>query len=765
MGGILAPAATISGTELAPGIPLLGAPRSGLYELPGLNGAGFAVNQLSYCTLTALGVTFGNKPASSFAVSAITGSPFGTAGSGSSDIVIHPTLPFAFACGWFAGFIYTFSINPNNGVLTQTASLAPSSGVFGLSVSVDGLFLYANNGSTVQVFSINQSTGALTQQFSYAGAGAGDIHGLALSPDNKYVAVATQAATVLVYSRNLITGALTSVAGSPFNTGGTYSVAVCFSPDNSYLFVANNTSNNLSAFNFNNTNGNLAAISGSPFATGQHPSDVEVSPDGLHVFTVNTLDNNVSVFTISPSTGVLSQIASSPVAVGNTPIALAVSPDNLHVAVTNTSSATMSVFSRAPATGVLTPVVGSPFATPNGQPQGINFTVDSQFIYVGEGGVGVVKCVSGYSTVAFPSYNLLNAIFDPTGGLGGSFYINGNLFVNGGPVATFPATTGNSGKFLQLDTTGNTAWTPLNKYIPVAMVANAGAFTVDTNSEYIVEFTGVLTAQGTVTYTATITPLPTTVVFNNMTTGNFPLILNAGGFTIPAGISQWYWDGATLKQMFVAVTGITTIAAAATPDIFNAAGATISYDNTTPVTTTGFVACTLAQVGIPKKLIPVQNANFTASANLIIDGATSGTIVMPAEANIEVVPLTTSKFKITTIYAYASGSAAVSAGSGAFTTVAGSYTMVKVGRQITYRVKVAITTNGTAAGSVLVALPIANGADLRAVGTGQETAVTGASLLSIMAANSATMQITIESSGLYPGGNGYTLECQITMFV
>ena len=126
-----------------------------------------------------------------------------------------------------------------------------------------------------------------------------------------------------------------------------------------------------------------------------------------------------------------------------------------------------------------------------------------------------------------------------------------------------------------------------------------------------------------------------------------------------------------------------TVASAATLDIFGAAGATISIDNSTPVTTTSFTACTSAQVGSVKRVIPVQNWSITASANLVVDGATSGTFVMPAGAKLEVLASTTTLFQLTTI----SASGLWTPNQGAGLTVVGAFsssgTFKKVGAQVT----------------------------------------------------------------------------------
>jgi hypothetical protein len=161
-----------------------------------------------------------------------------------------------------------------------------------------------------------------------------------------------------------------------------------------------------------------------------------------------------------------------------------------------------------------------------------------------------------------------------------------------------------------------------------------------------------------------------------------------------------------LKQ----VSLMPTVASATSPDIFGAAGYTINYDNTTPVTATSFTACTAAQIGSTKKLIPVQNANITASSNLIIDGATSGTLVLPAGANIEVLALSTTQFKVTTIFATGTFVPVIvgltTAGTGTYTLQAGFWT--KVGGVVTYFIDLtwsAHTGTGNMAVQILPFIP------------------------------------------------------------
>jgi len=92
-----------------------------------------------------------------------------------------------------------------------------------------------------------------------------------------------------------------------------------------------------------------------------------------------------------------------------------------------------------------------------------------------------------------------------------------------------------------------------------------------------------------------------------------------------------------------------TVASAASPDIFGAAGRLINYTGT--ITATGFAACTDAQVGSTKRLKLAAAASFTAAAGLTIDGASSGgTVTYSAGAVLDVTALTNNTFALETVY-------------------------------------------------------------------------------------------------------------------
>src|SRR2546430_3980994 len=136
-------------------------------------------------------------------------------------------------------------------------------------------------------------------------------------------------------------GALTSVSGSPFLTGGTgigggqltNRIAVTTIPGN-FLYASNDGSNNISGFSIDNTTGALKAVPGSPFAAGALPGGnassftLAVDPIGqfLYVGTFNISASNITAFKIL-SDGALTPVAGSPFAADFPPFHMKGSPD------------------------------------------------------------------------------------------------------------------------------------------------------------------------------------------------------------------------------------------------------------------------------------------------------------------------------------------------------------------------------------------------------------------------------------------------------
>ena len=239
----------------------------------------------------------------------------------------------------------------------------------------------------------------------------------AYSPDGLNLAVANSNSGDISVFRVGIGGELTSVQGSPFDSG-TASSSLAYSPDGSFLavtFYGNgpNSGGGVSVFNVG-TGGVLTPVQDSPFSTsnpqaiayspdgstiavtlygsatvevygvgaegvltsvdsattGSQPTSATYSPDGSYLVVVGYELNRLSIFNVGTG-GVLSEVSGSPFSMGSGthPTDAAYSPDGSYLAITNGGSKNVSVFKVGPG-GTLTPVPGSPFYAAGSYPTG-----------------------------------------------------------------------------------------------------------------------------------------------------------------------------------------------------------------------------------------------------------------------------------------------------------------------------------------------------------------------------------------------------------
>ena len=236
-------------------------------------------------------------------------------------------------------------------------------------------YVYTNNDvlgpSSISAFSIG-GTGALTSvagsPFATGGTGTGGgfvaANRVAASVAGNFLYASNcGSSNVSGFSINTATGTLTAVPGSPFPTGGTCvgGGAVAVTPNNQFLYVANEVSHNISAFGIG-SGGALTPLPGSPFATGGFPDGTKVSPDGKFLAVVLGFFNQLAMFSIA-SNGVLTPVVGSPFGAGGTGIATGVDincASNLLFVAEAGGPTIVSVHNIA-STGALSPIAGSPF--------------------------------------------------------------------------------------------------------------------------------------------------------------------------------------------------------------------------------------------------------------------------------------------------------------------------------------------------------------------------------------------------------------------
>ena len=126
---------------------------------------------------------------------------------------------------------------------------------------------------------------------------------------------------VSAYTIDSTTGALTLVAGSNF-PAGTNPRSLTVDRTNSFVYVANSGSNDVSAYSIDGTTGALTPL-GSPFPTGDGTAfSVTIDPTNQFAYVVKTFSSNLVSYAIDPMTGALMQVTGSDFPGGSRPISV-----------------------------------------------------------------------------------------------------------------------------------------------------------------------------------------------------------------------------------------------------------------------------------------------------------------------------------------------------------------------------------------------------------------------------------------------------------
>ena len=306
----------------------------------------------------------------------------------------------------------------------------------------------------------------------------------------RFAYVANQGSNnISAYSIDAATGTMTALPGSPF-AAGNLPVAIAVDLTGHFAYVVNQKDATLSAFLIDRTSGALSEVSGSPFATGLSPTSVAIAIDlsGSFVYVANGGAGSLSAYAITAASGALTALSGSPYAAGNSPSSVAVDEQGGYVYVTNKADGTVSAFeilgagAGADGMGTLNVPLGSPFA-------------------VGEGPQAVVSPGGGIVYVANAASNSLSSF-----GAVGSGTIS--------EIGDSPYPTGT--------TPYSIAMNPVGRFF---YVANQGSNNI---SGFLLRNGGVLAALTGSPFTAGAEP--SSVAVEN--TGNFAYVVNTGSDSV-----------------------------------------------------------------------------------------------------------------------------------------------------------------------------------------------------------------------------------------
>jgi 6-phosphogluconolactonase len=297
-------------------------------------------------------------------------------GGGSSSIETSPPPPapaeFLYTTSY--GSILVFSLNPTTGVLTEEPSGPLSPGGFGIAANPSNTFLYSIDDyiGGVDASSITQ-TGTLSAVSGSPfllpdappGFGSPPVDSLAMHPSGNFLYAPDPPANEVVgFAIDGTTGVLTPVPGSPFPVG-TQPEQVVIDPSGQFLYVSDFSSSGISGFAINFSTGTLTIVPGSPFFGGDDPDGLIVHPSGKFLYCTTTYGNSIAAFTIDPTTGALTAISGSPFSLGlgmsSAPYSIAQDPAGKFLYALGSEDGNIYEFTIDANSGALTPVTGSPF--------------------------------------------------------------------------------------------------------------------------------------------------------------------------------------------------------------------------------------------------------------------------------------------------------------------------------------------------------------------------------------------------------------------
>jgi 6-phosphogluconolactonase len=360
--------------------------------------ANYSANSVSAYTITA----------QTGQMTPVSGSPYPT-GTGPISVTVDPSDQFVYVMNSLSANISAFTLDGASGSLTSVTGSPFASGDGASSMAIDpsGSFAYVNNenaspGGDISAYTIDASTGALTTVAGSPFLLRSGAFGIAVAPSGKfgYVLGEPGSGQITAFSINPTTGAPTEVAGSPFTIGGT-GYALVMAPSGKFIYaVGNNNPGTIVALSVNITTGAVTPVSGSPFATGSGPVAATVDASGKLLYVANQLSNEIWTYTVggNGALGLLSkartQQAPLTVALGGGSTAVSYTPKFAYIANqgSSTVASSVSAFTINPSNGHLATVSGSPFADGASGTNASSVAVDpwTRFAYVSNQGTNTV---------------------------------------------------------------------------------------------------------------------------------------------------------------------------------------------------------------------------------------------------------------------------------------------------------------------------------------------------------------------------------------
>jgi len=245
------------------------------------------------------------------------------------------------------------------------------------------------SGGTVAVSPVSDTTYTLTVTNAVGVATTASLAVTVKSFVSKFVYVANGGGGITGFTLDDGTGAMTPLAGSPFDPSAP-TLHVTSDPQGRFLFAVNGDGvanvNTLSIYAIDSSTGDLTPVASNPTVpTGTDPWCAAVDPSGQYVYV--RCDGEISCFRLNGMSGLLTPLAGIPTSGGSGD--LVVHPSGKYLFTVGRTSDRLEAFEIDPLTGALTRE-GSPYVLPSGTgPLGLALSNTGEFLFTkGEGASG-----------------------------------------------------------------------------------------------------------------------------------------------------------------------------------------------------------------------------------------------------------------------------------------------------------------------------------------------------------------------------------------
>src|SRR5271170_4595299 len=284
------------------------------------------------------------------------------------------------AAGAFLYVTFTYQIGPNGQQLYSPASPGPG-GVTIFPINKDGSLgtpSTVNVGNTPVGVVVSRPLCAPTGSNNSANPTCTMSNGSGTGNQTSFVYVLDQEvspkATVLGFSQNMATGALTVTPGTVITTdstgktvatgygAGVVPSAIAEDPSSRFVYITDEATNQLYGYTPTNA-GSLVAMNTSPFATGIFPVGITIDPRGEFLYVANLTSSTVGAYAIDSNTGTpVGSVGSASTATDTSPTCVTIEPAlGIYLYTSNNLANTVSAMQLDPHNGGLKQVQNTPF--------------------------------------------------------------------------------------------------------------------------------------------------------------------------------------------------------------------------------------------------------------------------------------------------------------------------------------------------------------------------------------------------------------------